>query len=51
MSSQKISQKARLAVLKGVLVATLIYDSESRVWQKKHQSQVNAVEKTVPKYV
>ncbi|XP_063364409.1 uncharacterized protein LOC134653055 isoform X1 [Cydia amplana] len=44
MSSQKVSQKARLAVHRGVLVPTLMYGSESWVWQKRHQSQVNAVE-------
>lgn len=28
-----------------VLVPTLLYDSEIRVWQNKHQSRKNAVEK------
>jgi hypothetical protein len=44
MGSQKVSQRARLAVQRGVLVPTLMYGSESWVWQKRHQSQVNAVE-------
>ena len=44
MNSQKVSQKARLAVHRGVLVPTLIYGSESWVWQKKHKSKINAVE-------
>lgn len=44
MGSQKITQKARVAVHRGVLVPTLMYGSESWVWQKRHQSRVNAVE-------
>ncbi|XP_060809954.1 uncharacterized protein LOC132904043 [Amyelois transitella] len=44
MSSQKLSKKARLAVHRGVLVPTLMYGSESWVWQKKHESRINAVE-------
>ena len=44
MNSQKVSQKARLAVHRGVLVPTLMYGSESWVWQKKHKSKINAVE-------
>jgi hypothetical protein len=44
MGSQKISQKARVAVHRGVLVPTLMYVSESWVCQKRHQSRVNAVE-------
>ncbi|KAI5632627.1 reverse transcriptase (RNA-dependent DNA polymerase) domain-containing protein [Phthorimaea operculella] len=34
MNSQKVSNKARLAVHRGVLVPTLMYGSESWVWQK-----------------
>ena len=44
MSSRKVSQRARLAVHRGVLVSTLMYGSESWVWQKKHESRINAVE-------
>ncbi|KAI5640813.1 reverse transcriptase (RNA-dependent DNA polymerase) domain-containing protein [Phthorimaea operculella] len=33
MNSQKVSNKARLAVHRGVLVPTLMYGSESWVWQ------------------
>ncbi|KAG7300726.1 hypothetical protein JYU34_015052 [Plutella xylostella] len=44
MGSQSVSQKARLAVHGGVLVPTLMYGSESWVWQKKNESRVNAVE-------
>ncbi|CAG9134602.1 unnamed protein product [Plutella xylostella] len=44
MRSQNVSQKARLAVHGGVLVPTLMYGSESWVWQKKNESRVNAVE-------
>ena len=44
MNSQKVSKKARLAVHRGVLVPTLMYGSESWVWQKKHESRINAVE-------
>ncbi|KAI5642761.1 hypothetical protein NE865_05287 [Phthorimaea operculella] len=41
MNSQKVSNKA---VHRGVLVPTLMYGSESWVWQKKHESRINAVE-------
>ena len=44
MSSEKVSKKARLAVHRGVLVPTLMYGSESWVWQAKHKSRINAVE-------
>ena len=44
VASQNVSQKARLAVHNGVLVPTLMYGSESWVWQKKHESKINAVE-------
>ena len=44
MNSRKVSNKARLAVHEGVLVPTLMYGSESWVWQKKHESRINAVE-------
>lgn len=44
MSSQKVSNRARLAVHRGVLVPTLMYGSDSWVWQKKDESKINAVE-------
>jgi hypothetical protein len=44
MGSRVVSIKAQLAVHNGVLLPTLIYGSESQVWQKKHTSRVNAVE-------
>ncbi|CAH1645106.1 unnamed protein product [Spodoptera littoralis] len=44
MSSKIISSKARLAVMQCVLTPTLMYGSESWVWQKKHESRINAVE-------
>ncbi|KAI8431494.1 hypothetical protein MSG28_015996 [Choristoneura fumiferana] len=44
MNSRKVSNKARLAVHGGMLVPTLMYGSESWVWQKKHESRINAVE-------
>jgi hypothetical protein len=39
-----VFQKAQLAMHNGVLLPTLMYGSESWVWQKKHTSRVNAVE-------
>jgi hypothetical protein len=39
-----VSKKAQLAVHIGVLLPTLMYGSESWVWQKKHTSRVNVVE-------
>ncbi|KAF9817866.1 hypothetical protein SFRURICE_003272 [Spodoptera frugiperda] len=47
MSSKIISSKARLAVIQRVLAPTLIYGSESWMWQKKHESRINAVEMRV----
>jgi hypothetical protein len=44
MGSRVVSKKAQLAVHNGVLLPTLMYGSESWVWQKKHTSRVNAVE-------
>ena len=44
VSRQDISKNARLAIHNGVLVPTLMYGSESWVWQKRHESRVNAVE-------
>lgn len=44
MSSQTVSAKARMAIHNGVLVPTLMYGSESWVWQKKNESRINAVE-------
>ncbi|CAK1580205.1 unnamed protein product [Parnassius mnemosyne] len=44
MSSRKVSNKASLVVHERVLVPTLMYGSESWVWQKKHESRINAVE-------
>ncbi|XP_073943408.1 uncharacterized protein [Choristoneura fumiferana] len=43
MNSRKVSNKACLAVHGGVLVPTLMYGSESWVWQKKHESRINVV--------
>jgi predicted esterase YcpF (UPF0227 family) len=44
MGSRVVSKKAQLAAHSGVLLPTLMYGSESWVWQKKHISRVNAVE-------
>ena len=44
MNSRNVSKMARLAVHRGVLVPTLMYGSESWVWQKRHESRINAVE-------
>jgi hypothetical protein len=43
MGSRVVSHKAQLAVHNGVLLPTLMYGSESWVWQKKHTSGVIAV--------
>lgn len=44
VGSSNVSKKARLAVHNGVLVPTLMYGSESWVWQKRNESRINAVE-------
>ncbi|GBP58558.1 hypothetical protein EVAR_34561_1 [Eumeta japonica] len=47
MSSKSVSRQARLAIqssLQRVLIATLMYASESWIWQKKNGSWINAVE-------
>ncbi|CAK1597415.1 unnamed protein product [Parnassius mnemosyne] len=44
VKSQNVSKKARMAIHNAVLVPTLMYGSESWVWQKKHESRINAVE-------
>ena len=44
IGNQNLSQKARLAIHRGMLVPTLTYGSECWVWQKKHESRINAVE-------
>ncbi|CAG9109123.1 unnamed protein product [Plutella xylostella] len=44
VASQAVSKQARLAVHNAMLVPTLMYGSESWVWQKKHESRLNAVE-------
>ncbi|GBP35362.1 hypothetical protein EVAR_20735_1 [Eumeta japonica] len=43
MNSKSVSRQVRLAVRNGILILTLIYGSESRVWQKKNESRINAV--------
>lgn len=47
MASRTVSKEARLAVHNSVFVPTLMYGSESWVWQKKHASKVNACEMRV----
>ncbi|KAM3959351.1 LOW QUALITY PROTEIN: uncharacterized protein ACR2FA_006652 [Aphomia sociella] len=44
LCSQNVFKKARLAVHNSVLIPTLMYGSESWVWQKRHESRINAVE-------
>jgi hypothetical protein len=44
MSSRVVSTKTQLAVHNVVLLPTLMYGSESWVWQKKTTSRVNAVD-------
>ncbi|GBP24445.1 hypothetical protein EVAR_20769_1, partial [Eumeta japonica] len=44
MISKSVSRQARLAIHNEVLNRTLMYDSESWVWQKKNESRINAVE-------
>jgi hypothetical protein len=43
VSSRVVSKMAQLAVHNGVLLPTLMYGSESWVWQKIHTSRINAV--------
>ncbi|GBP93461.1 hypothetical protein EVAR_65598_1 [Eumeta japonica] len=43
MNSKSVSRQAHWAI-HGVLIPTLIYGSESWVWQKKYESRINAVE-------
>jgi hypothetical protein len=40
MNSRVVSKKAQLAVHNEVLLPTLMYGSESWVWQKKHKMEV-----------
>ncbi|CAG4947225.1 unnamed protein product [Parnassius apollo] len=44
VKNQNVSKKARMVIHNTVLVPTLMYGSESWVWQKKHESRINAVE-------
>ncbi|GBP46058.1 hypothetical protein EVAR_41411_1 [Eumeta japonica] len=44
MNSKSVSRQARLAIHNGVLIPTLMYGSESWVWQKKNERRINAVE-------
>ncbi|GBP33317.1 hypothetical protein EVAR_30905_1 [Eumeta japonica] len=43
MNSKSDSREARLAVHNGVLNPIYMYGSESWMWQKKHESGINAV--------
>ncbi|GBP76987.1 Glutathione S-transferase [Eumeta japonica] len=45
MNSKSVLRQARLAIHSVFLVPTLMYDSESWVWQKKNESRINAVER------
>ncbi|GBP40277.1 hypothetical protein EVAR_83967_1 [Eumeta japonica] len=38
------SKQAHLAIHNGILIPTVMYDSESWVWQKKNESKINVVE-------
>ncbi|GBP00639.1 hypothetical protein EVAR_76911_1 [Eumeta japonica] len=44
MTSKSVSRQARLAVHSGVLIPTLMYGSESWIWQKKSEIKINRVE-------
>ncbi|GBP73818.1 hypothetical protein EVAR_54870_1 [Eumeta japonica] len=41
---ESVSRQARLTIHNKVLIPTLMYDSESWVWQKKNESRINAAE-------
>ncbi|GBP82570.1 hypothetical protein EVAR_87816_1 [Eumeta japonica] len=44
VNSKSVFKQARLAMHNAVLIPTLMYGSESWVWQKKNESRINAVE-------
>ena len=44
LGSKCLSQKAQLPIHNAVLISTLMYGSESWVWQREHESRINAVE-------
>ncbi|GBP63068.1 hypothetical protein EVAR_87440_1 [Eumeta japonica] len=44
MNSKSVSRQARLAVHSEALILTLMYGSESWIWQKKNEISINAVE-------
>ncbi|GBP03658.1 hypothetical protein EVAR_2411_1 [Eumeta japonica] len=44
MNSKSISRQARFGIHNEVFIPTLIYGSESWVWQKKNESRINEVE-------
>ncbi|GBP79061.1 hypothetical protein EVAR_58729_1 [Eumeta japonica] len=44
MNSKSVSRQVSPAIHNGVLIPTLMYGSESWVWQKKNKSRINAVE-------
>ena len=41
VTNKSMSKKARMAVHISVLLPTLMYGSECRVWQVKHESRIN----------
>ncbi|GBP44845.1 hypothetical protein EVAR_75714_1 [Eumeta japonica] len=44
MNGKRVSVSALLAICDGVLIFTLMHGSESWVWQKKNESEINAVD-------
>ncbi|GBP32165.1 hypothetical protein EVAR_80933_1 [Eumeta japonica] len=44
VNRKSVFKQARLAIHNGVPIPTLMYGSESWVWQKKNESRINAVE-------
>ncbi|GBP30976.1 hypothetical protein EVAR_81874_1 [Eumeta japonica] len=51
MISKSVSRQALLAVHNGILIPTIMYGSESWVWQKKNESRINAVEMRSLRYM
>ncbi|GBP73886.1 hypothetical protein EVAR_82715_1 [Eumeta japonica] len=44
INSKSVSRQGRLSIHNGVLIPTLMYGSESWVWQTNNESRINAVE-------
>ncbi|GBP12572.1 hypothetical protein EVAR_10237_1 [Eumeta japonica] len=43
-AARRVSRNARLAIRNGIVISTLMYDSECWVWQKKNESRINVMD-------